>query len=139
MLRVGAARRNTNLIRQLLSSNQMAYLASVEYHFPFTAAIVLQLARLLPSSDVPEGDIDFKLLVDCLQQAGDKGNESAADCWNMVIAFGATVTRLLHNTQLQQTRSSSAVPLIATNNSMSDALDVSETNILRGDMFLSGA
>jgi hypothetical protein len=136
---VDAARRNTNLVRQLLSSNQMAYLASVEYHFPFTAAIVLQLARLLPSTDVLEDDVDIKLLVDYLQQAGDKGNESAADCRNMVIAFGGTVTRLLRDAQLQQTKTSPAVPLIMANNSMSDALDISETSIFRRNMFLSGA
>jgi hypothetical protein len=116
----------------------MAYLASVEYHFPFTAAIVLQLARLLPSSDVPEDDVDIKLLLDYLQQAGDKGSESAADCRNMVVAFGATVTRLLHDAQLQQ-RNPSSVPVMVGNSAVGDALDMSESSIFRRDMFLSGA
>lgn len=103
-----AARSITSLTRRLLSSNQAAFLASVEYHFPFTAAIVLELARLLPTvHHLDDGD-NIRLLVDYLQQSGDKGNESAADCRNMVIEFGAIVTRLLLDDQMQQVRSSPA-------------------------------
>ncbi len=136
---VDAARRNANLVRQLLTSNQVAYLASVEYHFPFNAAIVLELGRLLPSTNVPEDEDDIKLFDEYLQQAQEKGNESAADCRNMVIAFTATVTRLLLDAQMHQTMTSSIVDLPAADEAIRSALDESEMSIFRRDILLSGA
>jgi hypothetical protein len=136
---VDAARRNANLIRQLLTSNQVAYLASVEYHFPFNAAIVLALGRLLPSTNIPEDETDIKLFNEYLQLAQDKGNESAADCRSMVIAFNSTVTRLLLDAQMLPTTSSSILPLTAADESIRDTLDESEMSIFRRDMLLSGA
>jgi hypothetical protein len=135
---VDAARRNANLIRQLLASNQVAYLASVEYHFPFNAAIVLELGRLLPSTSHPGDETDIKLFDDYLQQAQEKGNESAADCRNMIIAFNSTATRLLLDAQMHRTTSSSIVPLTVADESIRDTLDGSDMSIFRRDMLLSG-
>jgi hypothetical protein len=136
---VDAARRNANLIRQLLTSNQVAYLASVEYHFPFNAAIVLELGRLLPSTNIPEDETDIKLFDEYLQQAQEKGNESAEDCRNMIIAFNSTVTRLLLDAQMHPTTSSSIEYLTAEDESIRDTLDESEMSIFRRDMLFSGA
>lgn len=67
---------------------------------------MLELARLLPTvHHLDDGD-NIRLLIDYLQQSGDKGNESAADCRNMVLEFGAIVTRLLLDDQMQQVRGS---------------------------------
>jgi hypothetical protein len=134
-----AARRNANLIRQLMTNNLVAYLASVEYHFPFNAAIVLELGRLLPSTNLLEDETDIKLFDEYLQQAQEKGNESAADCRNMVIAFSSTVTRLLLDAQIHPTASSFAVPLNTEDESVRDTLDESEMSIFRRDMLVSGA
>jgi len=136
---VDAARRNSNLIRQLLTSNQVAYLASVEYHFPFNAAIVLELGRLLPSTNLPEDETYIKLFDEYLQQAQEKGNESAADCRNMIISFNSTVTRLLLDAQMHPTASSFVVPLTSEDESIRDTLDESEMSIFRRDMLVSGA
>ena len=136
---VDAARRNANLIRQLLTSNQVAYLASVEYHFPFNAAIILELGRLLPSTNIPEDEADIKLFDDYLQQAQEKGNESAADCRNMVITFNSTVTRLLLDAQMHQSPNSSIIPLAAVDDAIRNTLDESEMSIFRRDILLSGA
>jgi len=136
---VDAARRNASLIRQLLTSNQVAYLASVEYHFPFNAAIVLELGRLLPSTTVPEDEADIKLFEDYLQQAEEKGNESAADCRNMVMAFDSTVNRLLLDARMHQSPNSSTIPLAVVDEALRNTLDESEMSIFRRDILFSGA
>jgi hypothetical protein len=134
-----AARHNANLIRQLSTRNQVAYLASVEYHFPFNAAIVLCLGRLLPSTNMPGDEADIELFEDYLQQAQEKGNESAADCRNMVIAFNSTVSRLIFDAQTKEKMTSPPIPPAPADKAVRDMLDESGMNVFGRDFLLSGA
>ncbi len=63
-----------------------------DYHFPFNAAIVLELASLLHEGQEYVDSIN--VLMNYLQKAGDQGNESAADCVRIVTDFGHVVARL---------------------------------------------
>ncbi|KAE9382117.1 hypothetical protein N431DRAFT_393927 [Stipitochalara longipes BDJ] len=85
-----AALEITNLIQQLLLTNQTAIL--FDYHFPFNAAIVLKLVSLL--HDRPEYTHGINVLMNYLQKAAEQGNESAADCARIMREFGDVVTRL---------------------------------------------
>lgn len=94
---VEAARRNSQLCRLLSESNQAATHCTLDYHYAFTAAIVLQLARLVPDT-YDAGDSDLvQYLSEYLCTIGDKGNESARDCASMVMELGAVVSRLISN------------------------------------------
>jgi hypothetical protein len=64
----------------------------LDCHFPFNAAIVLQLASLLYGGQ-DQGD-GVSILMSYLQKAGEQGNESAADCARIVREFGDVVARL---------------------------------------------
>ena len=97
---VEAARHNSLLSRQLLASDQAAVFSTLDYHYAFTAAIVLQLARLVPGTNVMDDSERITTLTDYLCKIGDKGNESARDCARMVMELGAVVSRLTnHKTQ----------------------------------------
>lgn len=89
-----AGRDITKLTKKLLLTNQTAVLANVDYHFPFSAAIVLELVSLMPDHDMPNDIEDIAFLAEYLQKAGEKGNESAADCARMVREFEAVAARL---------------------------------------------
>lgn len=93
-----AALEITKLIQQLLLTNQTAVL--FDYHFPFSAAIVLELASLL--NDGPEHADSINVLVGYLQTAGEQGNESAADCARIVREFGDVVARLKEQSMKSQ-------------------------------------
>jgi hypothetical protein len=64
----------------------------LDCHFPFNAAIVLQLASLL--DDGHDHADSISILVSYLQKAGEQGNESAADCARIVRDFGDVIARL---------------------------------------------
>ena len=95
------ARRNARLCRQLLESNQASALSTLDYHYGFTAAIALQLARLVPEVSVPSDEESVNYLSHYLMKSGDRGNESAKDCAKMVGEFGAFVSRLLDHEKRQ--------------------------------------
>lgn len=133
---VDAARSITCITRQLLSTNQAALLAAIEYHFPFTAVIVLELARLLPAITLPEDDDSIKLLNNYLRQAGERGNDSARDCLNMATNFGVIVTRLLVDDQMRQVRSAAIGPLGEARGSLQDG---AQTNVFGSENILSSA
>jgi hypothetical protein len=90
-----AARRNSRLCQQLLESNQASAFSTLDYHYAFTAAIALLLARLVPEVSVPSDEENVNFLSHYLLESGDRGNESARDCAKMVREFGAFVSRLL--------------------------------------------
>jgi hypothetical protein len=94
---VEAARQNSVLTQQLLASDQAAVFSTLDYHYAFTAAIVLQLARLVPGTNVMEDSERITILTDYLCKIGDKGNESARDCARMVMELGAVVSRLTNH------------------------------------------
>jgi hypothetical protein len=73
----------------------------LDCHFPFSAAIVLQLASLL-HDDQHHAD-SINVLVSYLQKAGEHGNESAADCSRIVKEFGGVVARLQSQANHSQT------------------------------------
>lgn len=117
--------------------NQAAVLAPVDYHFPYSAAIVLELARLLPDISPREDEDDISFLVMYLQQSGDKGNESARDCGNMVLEFGAVVTRLLHDRKRPST--SSAREKTTSPNAMAESpFEGNYATTFAGDVFTPG-
>lgn len=89
------ARRNTRLCRQLLESNQASAFSTLDYHYAFTAAIALLLARLVPEISVASDEESVNFLSHYLLKSGDRGNESARDCAKMVGEFGSFVSRLL--------------------------------------------
>ncbi|KAH8815977.1 fungal-specific transcription factor domain-containing protein [Xylogone sp. PMI_703] len=100
-----AARQNSILNRQLLTSNQTTVFATLDYHYAFTAAIILQLTRLISYTGIT-GDSDItRSLEDYLHRVGDGGNESAKDCYRMVVQLGAVVSRLLSSEKMQITAS----------------------------------
>ena len=103
-----AARQNSLLSRQLLESNQAAAFSTLDYHYAFTSAIVLQLSRLVPDTNIVDDSDKISSLSDYLCKAGDKGNESARDCARMVMELGAVVERLLANQNIQNTNGTSA-------------------------------
>jgi hypothetical protein len=75
----------------------------LDYHYAFTAAIVLQLGRLIPDIyHVDDAEV-IRSLTQYLCTAGDEGNESARDCAKMVIELGAIVSRLDSNGRSQTT------------------------------------
>jgi hypothetical protein len=78
------------LAQNLLLTNQSAVM--FDYHFPFNAAIVLELASLLHEGQEYVDSIN--VLMNYLQKAGELGNESAADCVRIVTDFGDVVARL---------------------------------------------
>ena len=102
------ARRNARLCRLLLESNQASAFSTLDYHYAFTAAIALQLARLVPEVSMPSDEDNVNFLSHYLLKSGDRGNESARDCAKMVQEFGAFVSRLLdhekHPTFFPQSR-----------------------------------
>ena len=85
-----AAVEMAKLAQNLLLTNQSAVM--FDYHFPFNAAIVLELASLLREGQEYVDSIN--LLMNYLQKAGEAGNESAADCVRIVTDFGDVVARL---------------------------------------------
>ena len=103
-----AARQNYLLNRQLLESNQAAALSILDYHYAFTSAIVLQLARLVPDTNMMDDSEKISSLWNYLDKSGDKGNESARDCARMVTEFGAVVERLLTNQEIRMTNGMSS-------------------------------
>jgi hypothetical protein len=108
-----AARANSQLSRQLLESNQAAAFSILDYHYPFTAAIVLELNRLVPDTSLEEDEESISFLSSYLCKVGERGNESARDCATTVMNFGAIVSRLLikHGVQLPDNpQSSTAAP-----------------------------
>jgi hypothetical protein len=115
-----AARQNSLLSRQLLESNQAAAFSTLDYHYAFTAAIVLQLVRLVPDTNVVDDSDKISSLSEYLCKSGDKGNESARDCARMVMELGAVVTRLLAN-QKTQMITNGASSNVATNNAIGQA------------------
>jgi hypothetical protein len=78
------------LAQHLLLTNQSAVM--FDYHFPFNAAIVLELVSLLHEGQDHMESIN--VLMNYLQKAGELGNESAADCVRIVTDFGDVVARL---------------------------------------------
>lgn len=97
-----AARQNCHLNRQLLQSNQAAVFATLDYHYAFTAAIVLQLGRLVPETNEDDDSEKIGSLSGFLTKIGDRGNESAKDCARMVLELGAVVSRLLSSQAVQE-------------------------------------
>jgi hypothetical protein len=67
-----------------------------------TAAIALQLARLVPEVSMVDDEDNVQFLTHYLLKSGDEGNESARDCAKMVREFGAVVSRLLVDYEKQQ-------------------------------------
>ena len=114
---VEAARQNALLSRQLLESNQAAVFSTLDYHYVFTAAIVLQLAKLVPDTNLMDDPERVRSLTDYLSKLGDEGNESARDCARMVMELGAVVSRLLTSQKIQTAANENApgaIPNIAT-------------------------
>lgn len=89
-----AARDITHLTRKLILTNQAAVLANVDYHFAFSAAVVLELVSLVPGQEINNDDEAIAFLAEYLQKAGESGNESAADCAQIVRDFKAIATTL---------------------------------------------
>jgi hypothetical protein len=98
-----AARRNAWLCRQLFESNQVSAFATLDYHYAFTAAIVIHLARLVPEVALRNDEENVDFLLHYLLRSSDQGNESARDCAKMVSEFGAVISRLLVDYEKQQT------------------------------------
>jgi hypothetical protein len=98
-----AARAIACAMRQLLSSDQSTVQASLDYHFTYSAAIVLTLANLseMTASDDAQ-TIDY--LIQNLQQLGNKGNESARDCATIVSELDAVVTSLISHGRMRRSR-----------------------------------
>jgi hypothetical protein len=92
---IAAAVEIAKLIQQLLLTKQTAVL--FDYHFPFNAAIVLQINSLLDGQ--VEHTNSINTMVSYLQKAGQQGNESAADCARIVKEFGDVVARLKSQSQ----------------------------------------
>jgi hypothetical protein len=128
---VEAARQNSLLCGQLLESNQAAIHSTPDYHYAFTAAIVLQLARLVPDTCLTDDPERATSLLDYLSAVGEKGNESARDCARMVIEFSAVVTRLLFSEKAEPTSDS------ISSNPNTEALG--EMTYLQGQEFLLNA
>jgi hypothetical protein len=114
----------TKLTQHLLLTNQTAIL--IDYHFAFSAAIVLELASLL---DNGQGDADsIIVLAQYLQKAGQQGNESAADCARIVSEFGGVVARLKSQTTNGRTSTSMELGMGSVGGSMNntEALEAQE-------------
>lgn len=90
-----AARRNAQLTRQLVAANQASIFSTLDYHYAFNAAIVLQLSRLVPEVVSPTDEGDANFLQSYLYETGGRGNESAGDCARMIMEFGSVLSRLL--------------------------------------------
>jgi hypothetical protein len=85
----------------------------LDYHYPFSAAIVLELARLVPDAKLEEDQESISFLSGYLCKAGERGNESARDCAANLMDFGAIVSRLLVKYGVQSTTNSKFSPVAA--------------------------
>lgn len=111
-----SARRNTWLCRQLFESNQASAYATLDYHYAFTAAIAILLARLVPEVTLRNDEENVNFLSHYLLKSGDQGNESARDCAKMVRELGAVVSRLL----VDYEKPSTMIPQSSSNNTSHD-------------------
>jgi hypothetical protein len=102
---IDAARRNAELISGLMESRHAAMMLTLRYHYAFSAAVVLELALLLPQHARTDDLRLIEILLQDLQNPGQTENESSLDCAKMVTELYPVVERLRHLTFMSSNHS----------------------------------
>lgn len=102
-----AARRNVALGRQLQSSGWISHHCFTDYHYVFSAAIVLLLNRLVgqetagdsfvpgPSSMPSKDEDDINFVIALLSSFGERGNEAATESAKIATELSTIVQRMV--------------------------------------------